>query len=553
MSIDREDFAEECVRQGSSKLKVHPHYMLAVAQLRSGISDQAQNSLIGPFRLSQTQWDANKSDDEFGFHFSSPQISDPFRQIAVFALMARRAFDGFVSENNGNPSALELYLLQWPEAAGTTLLADLQKAIDETAALYGAATAVLDDSQSAPVAIDKADRSGPGRSDSGSVLTNTGGDVIETQQRVAGTRTLPISLQLHDVLEYAGRKTGINVEVYSGGQPPSGPNRTGSHRHDVGEGRMGAADLFMRDAKTNRILNSDNAGDRTRMAAFIEESAAAGAIGIGHAPGYMGSTRTHIGGGPPQTDAVWGTGNSREGAPRWVIEAFERGRARALTANQFAEGLVRMRQAARPEPTGVREGSPGRYGAPPHAGGGTTEATGRRPTAASPETDAAIVEAANQFGFDPNTFRAIASIESSMDPASNRNRSTQYKGLFQIGREEWANFGSGGNIYSALDNAMAFGRMMRHHAEQFKSHFGRYPTDVQLYLMHQQGLGFYTRGVMTNVRGNPYPRMQGPQTSESFEAGWGRELMRRKAWFAGGRATETAAGAPEAIGAHDNN
>lgn len=118
---------------------------------------------------------------------------------------------------------------------------------------------------------------------------------------------------------------------------------------------MGAADLFMRDAKTNRILDSDKVADRKRMAAFIEESAAAGATGIGHAPGYMGSTRTHIGGGLPE--AVWGTDDSREGAPRWVIEAFERGRAHALTPSQVAEGLLRMRQTARTStpPTQVAE------------------------------------------------------------------------------------------------------------------------------------------------------------------------------------------------------
>lgn len=111
--------------------------------------------------------------------------------------MARHAFDGFVSKNNRNPSALELYLQQWPNARSATLSADLQKATDETAALVGpAADAVLDHSQSVPVTIDNVDQPGSGRSDSGSLVTETGGSVIETQQRVAGTRTLPISLQL---------------------------------------------------------------------------------------------------------------------------------------------------------------------------------------------------------------------------------------------------------------------------------------------------------------------------------------------------------------------
>ena len=48
-------------------------------------------------------------------------------------------------------------------------------------------------------------------------------------------------------------------------------------------------------------------------------------------------------------------------------------------------------------------------------------------------------------------------------------------------------------------------------------------------MMHQQGRGFYSRGSMTNIGGNPYPGMRGPQTHESFEAGWGREIERRAA------------------------
>ena len=61
----------------------------------------------------------------------------------------------------------------------------------------------------------------------------------------------------------------------------------------------------------------------------------------------------------------------------------------------------------------------------------------------------------------------------------------------------------------------------------FKSAFGRDPTPSEIYLMHQQGLGFYTRGALTNIKGNPYPGMRGPQTSESFEQGWARELQSR--------------------------
>ena len=113
---------------------------------------------------------------------------------------------------------------------------------------------------------------------------------------------------------------------------------------------MGAADLLMRDANTKRILDSANIDDRARIAKFIEELAAAGAMGIGHAAGYMGTTRTHIGGGNPE--AVWGTGASRSGAPAWVIEAFQRGRApaRRLNPAQIADGLAKMRKRRQAQP-----------------------------------------------------------------------------------------------------------------------------------------------------------------------------------------------------------
>jgi hypothetical protein len=159
----------------------------------------------------------------------------------------------------------------------------------------------------------------------------------------------------------------------------------------------------------------------------------------------------------------------------------------------------------------------------------------------SAEVNRAIVEASSAYGLDVNTMRSIASIESNMNPGSNANRPTQYKGLFQIGTEEWAKFG-GGNIYSARDNAMAAGRMLAAHRAEFREHFGRDPTDAELYMMHQQGLGFYTRGAMTNIGGNPYPGMRGPQTHESFESGWGREVARRKAGFAARSAAPPPAG-----------
>jgi hypothetical protein len=146
---------------------------------------------------------------------------------------------------------------------------------------------------------------------------------------------------------------------------------------------------------------------------------------------------------------------------------------------------------------------------------------------------AAIDRAAQRHGMDPATLKGIAGIESSMNAGSNRGAATQYKGLFQIGREEWAQYGRGGDIYNADDNADAAARMLKDHASWFEGRYGRQPEAGELYMMHQQGRGFYSAGTLTNVAGNPYPGMRGPQTPASFEAGWTARLGREIARYGG--------------------
>jgi putative chitinase len=149
MAIDSAIFAQECVRQGVF-FRIEPHYLLGVAQLRSGIADDSNSdgTQIGPFRLTQAEWDANCHNDEFDVHFTSAEIISWRRQCVVSGLLAHKAFDAFVTAKNRNPSALELYLQQWPAAAAATLAADFQAALNTTAALIDpAADVVLDDPQ----------------------------------------------------------------------------------------------------------------------------------------------------------------------------------------------------------------------------------------------------------------------------------------------------------------------------------------------------------------------------------------------------------------------
>jgi hypothetical protein len=82
-----------------------------------------------------------------------------------------------------------------------------------------------------------------------------------------------------------------------------------------------------------------------------------------------------------------------------------------------------------------------------------------------------------------------------------------------------------------MDNAQAAARLAQANNAEFRDAFGRDPTPSETYLMHQQGPGFYTKGAMKNIAGNPYPGMSGQQTHDSFEQGWSREIERRAKYF----------------------
>jgi uncharacterized protein (TIGR02594 family) len=150
------------------------------------------------------------------------------------------------------------------------------------------------------------------------------------------------------------------------------------------------------------------------------------------------------------------------------------------------------------------------------------------------DVNEAIRATAGKAGMDEAHWKAVASIESTLNRASNANVRTRYKGLFQIGRDEWSRTGSG-SIYNARDNAESAAKLAQENAAGFRRNFGRDPSPTEIYMMHQQGLGFYTKGKMTNVAGNPYPGMRGRQTPQSFEAGWGREIERRAERFSADR------------------
>jgi hypothetical protein len=111
------------------------HYLVAVAQLRSKISDTNQGEEIGPFQLIQKDWDAYRSDAEFEFNFHSSDIPNWPMQPHVVALMIYRAAQRLFNKLNRNPSAVELYQEQWPQPQQATLVDDLRDALASTEAL----------------------------------------------------------------------------------------------------------------------------------------------------------------------------------------------------------------------------------------------------------------------------------------------------------------------------------------------------------------------------------------------------------------------------------
>jgi hypothetical protein len=139
---------------------------------------------------------------------------------------------------------------------------------------------------------------------------------------------------MESYIEYAALKSGLNVQIAHGLEPGHARHRPGSPSYDL--------DLL--DPQTGRRLSANNPGDRERIGKFIEESAAGGATGIGAGYVYMGGHRFHVGGGNP---AVWGDNLRRSGAPQWVIDAYERGRARVITEQQRTAELQQLRQAQR--------------------------------------------------------------------------------------------------------------------------------------------------------------------------------------------------------------
>jgi hypothetical protein len=94
-----------------------------------------------------------------------------------------------------------------------------------------------------------------------------------------------------------------------------------------------------------------------------------------------------------------------------------------------------------------------------------------------------IKRASDAFGLDFNFMKAVAKIESDFDP---KQRTGSYIGLFQLSKDEFAQYGSG-DILDARDNAVAAAHKFATAAILFELNTHKKATFSDLYLIHQQG------------------------------------------------------------------
>jgi hypothetical protein len=110
---------------------------------------------------------------------------------------------------------------------------------------------------------------------------------------------------------------------------------------------------------------------------------------------------------------------------------------------------------------------------------------------ASPEVQQAILTAANKHGVDPILMAQISSFETGgkFNADANKNTGRGAKGLYQFELPTWGQYGKGGDIYNANDNADAGARYIKQNAKDLSKKLGRAPTAGEIYLAHNQGLG----------------------------------------------------------------
>lgn len=127
MPIDRSDFADECVLSGVY-CGVSSHFLLAVAEFRSGITEKKDGESLGPFQLTRQQWNENRTDDELEIDISEQKMDRWEYHPVVFSILLSRT-EGKLGHR---PSAVELFEAVFPGFNKAQLAAGLSTAFAAT-------------------------------------------------------------------------------------------------------------------------------------------------------------------------------------------------------------------------------------------------------------------------------------------------------------------------------------------------------------------------------------------------------------------------------------
>src|SRR5262249_48983722 len=161
------EFARFCLEQ-AARFGVNAHYLIAVAQLRSGIVDDTVVGQVGPFRFTHEQWaeararaacDAEEFDSfeiiwrmrhatasditswpmqsQVVLHATASDITSWRMQCEVFAAITARTESRLARRYRRNPEAAETYCAELGATAGEfqELARQIGKALDTTAPL----------------------------------------------------------------------------------------------------------------------------------------------------------------------------------------------------------------------------------------------------------------------------------------------------------------------------------------------------------------------------------------------------------------------------------
>jgi hypothetical protein len=107
--IKRDDFAQEIAFQ-QGRVLVQGHYLAAIAQLRSKITDGKFGEELGVFRVLLDEWKADWGNKSFDVNLPADPVNNVHAQASHFALMARQAQTGVTRFESA--TYIDLYLGQ---------------------------------------------------------------------------------------------------------------------------------------------------------------------------------------------------------------------------------------------------------------------------------------------------------------------------------------------------------------------------------------------------------------------------------------------------------